>query len=362
MIRVLHVIDSFDLGGAQTVILNLVQAMDRSEFHLEVAGMHGEGPFKARLEATGISVHSLSPSKWPPRYFWNFSRLLKRGKFDVVHFHLFGANWIAKPITALQSRAVRIVHDHCNDAVRYNHVAALLLDSATNRLSDHIFCVSESTRDFLLNYERLDDEKVSLLANAVDTEEFRPASMEERHSARRALGISETAFVIGGVGRLVPQKDFGLFLQIAGGLPEAEFVIAGVGPMEAELRQRAGSNVRFLGFQEDRTALYAALDVLLLTSVYEGMPMTVLEAMAAGVAVVSTRVDGVAEAFGSGQEALIIQSREPAAFVRALKKLAAPAERLRLAELARRRIELDFAISRSAKILQKVYRLHLGIA
>jgi len=360
MIRVLHVIDSFDLGGAQTVILNLVRALDRSEFQLEVAAMHGAGPFKARLEAAGIPVHSLSRAKFPPEYLGNLPGLLARGNFQVVHFHLFGANWIAKPLTALLSDAVRIVHDHCNDALRYENPLACWVDRLTNRLSDHIFCVSESTRDFLRAHERIPEEKLSVLANAVDTAEFRPVSAEVRRAARQKFALPAEARIIGGVGRLVPQKNFSRFLEIARLMPEAVFVIAGTGPLEAELKSAAPANVRFLGFVEDRPGLYAALDALLLTSLYEGMPMTVLEAMAAGVPVVSTKVDGVAEAFRDGREARILEGAAAADFAVALREL--PSQQDRLSAAARERIERDFSIAASARRLAEVYRLHLGIA
>jgi len=358
MIRVLHVIDSFDLGGAQTVILNLVRAMDRSEFHLEVAAMHGAGPFKARLEATGVPVHSLSQAKLPPGYLRSLPGLLDRGNFHVVHFHLFGANWIAKPMTALLSDAVRIVHDHCNDAIRYENGAARWLDRLTNRFSDHIFCVSESTRNFLRERERIPENKLSVLANAVDTEEFAPADESKRRDARRQLGLPAESPVIGGVGRLVPQKNFPLFLEVARSFPDWTFALAGTGPLESELKNAAPANVRFLGFVEDRPRLYAALDTLLLTSLYEGMPMTVLEAMAGGVPVISTKVDGVAEAFTDGCEARVLPG-EAAAFVTALREL--PETRGNLIAAARRRIERDFSIARSARELAAVYRKHLGL-
>lgn len=361
MIRILHVIDSFDLGGAQTVILNLVRAMDPREFQLEVAAMHGEGPFKARLEATGIPVHSLSAKKLPPEYLWKFPSLLEMGNFQVVHFHLFGANWIAKPLTALTSDAVRMVHDHCNDAVRYESQTAYWIDRLTNRLSDHIFCVSESTRTFLRTHERIPENKLSVLANAVDTREFSPASLDFKKRARQELGLPASGRIIGGVGRLVPQKNFPLFLEIARALPETIFAIAGTGPLESELRRSAPANVRFLGFIEARPQLYAALDALLLTSLYEGMPMTVLEAMAAGVPVISTKVDGVAEAFTDGQEARIIATGNSEDFAAAIRELENFEARSQLVSGARQRIERDFSITRSAHQLAEVYREHLGI-
>src|SRR5688572_26818923 len=114
-IRVLHIIDSLDQGGGQVVLRNLVKHADRERFDVSVATMHGRGVCWDVLESLGVKVHSLSPKKWLPLYVPNLLRLLSREKVDVVHCHLFGSNWIAKPLAALAGVRVIINHDHCND-------------------------------------------------------------------------------------------------------------------------------------------------------------------------------------------------------------------------------------------------------
>src|ERR1700752_320685 len=108
MIRVLHVIDHLDLGGAQTALLDMLRHRDSSAFDVEVAAMHGRVPFADALEALGIKVHSLARRKWPPSYVPALVRLLRGAAFHVVHFHLQGANWIAKPLAALAGQRVLI--------------------------------------------------------------------------------------------------------------------------------------------------------------------------------------------------------------------------------------------------------------
>src|SRR5687768_13288000 len=100
-IKVLHVIDSFDLGGAQVVVENLARSTNRERFEVEIAAMHGDGVFRKRLERLGVTVHSLSSHKLLP---WYVPRLISRlagRRYDVVHCHLLGANLIAKPIAAI---------------------------------------------------------------------------------------------------------------------------------------------------------------------------------------------------------------------------------------------------------------------
>ena len=328
--RVLHVIDSFDLGGAQTFLLDLVRHLDQSRFVAEVAAMHGHGVFEPAFKQAGIVTHSLSPGKFPPLYVPNFLKLMQRGKFDILHFHLFGANLCAKPLAlAIGHRAI-IVHDQCNDASRDQSPFLLAADALANRGASRIIAVSESVRRFLLDREDLADSKVEMVPNGIDAEMFVPVGEEARRAAKASFGLSEESFVIGGVGRLVPQKNFSLFLEAAASIapryPKVIFVIAGSGPLEPVLRkqtQRLGilDNIRFLGHVSDRTRLYHALDALLMPSDFEGTPMTLLESMASGLPVVASSVDGIAEVCTHGENALLVRCRDVPGFVIAIEQV-----------------------------------------
>jgi glycosyltransferase involved in cell wall biosynthesis len=309
------VIDSLDLGGAQTFLLELVKHHDRTRYLPEVACMHGRGVYAKAFEEEGIAVHSLSPGKFPPLYLPNFWRLMRSGGYDILHFHLFGANLCAKPLAIMAGHPAIIVHDQCNDASREKNPLLLAADAFWNRRSDRVIAVSESTRSYLLDREDLPDDLVTVIPNGIDAEVFKPASEPQREESRDAMGISRDCFVIGGVGRLVAQKNFTLFMDIAArvlsGNPSAVFVIAGTGPQGEELKAKAATlgiadRVRFLGHVSDRLALYHALDALLMTSDFEGTPMVLLEAMACGLPVVASAVDGIAEVCSDGKDAILV--------------------------------------------------------
>lgn len=301
MIKVLHVIDSLDMGGAQSVLINLARFRDRSSVTMEVAPMHGRGVFADALEKEGVPVHFLSRGKFPPGYLSALPRLLRRGDYDVVHFHLFGSNWIGKPLAALCGQRILVNHDHCNDRARTGNPLATVIDAATNRLSSHIYAVSHSTRDDIIARERLDPSRVTFLANGVDTQRFAPADAAARHAARSQIGLPADALVVAGLGRLHPQKNWPLFARVAARFPQTHFVVAGTGPEEETLRkiiadERIG-NLQLLGFRDARSVL-AAADVFLLTSDYEGTPMILLEAMSCGLPCVVSAVDGCLEILG----------------------------------------------------------------
>jgi glycosyltransferase involved in cell wall biosynthesis len=327
--RVLHVIDSLDLGGAQTLLLEICRNADRKRFEVEVACMHGLGVFAAEFEKARIKVHSLSPGKWPPLYIPNFPRLLRRLDPDVLHFHLFGSNLIAKPLAALAGKRTLIVHDHCNDAGRGNPVM-LFADALTNRLASKVIAVSDSIRNFLILHEGVDPDRVVTLSNGIDSQSFHPAEDGQRALAKSALGLPSDALVIGGMGRLVPQKNFARFLDVAARVlaknPSAVFVVAGTGPQEEELKAKAAllginERVRFLGHVSDRLALYHAFDVLLMTSDFEGTPMVLLEAMSCGLPVLASAVDGIAEVCRNGHDAILLPPGDVAGFAAALEGL-----------------------------------------
>jgi glycosyltransferase involved in cell wall biosynthesis len=326
--KILHVIDSLDLGGAQTFLVGLCTHLDRSRYLPEVACMHGRGVYAEAFEKNGITVHSLSPGKFPPLYLPNFWRLMCSGEYDILHFHLFGANLCAKPLAIMAGHPAIIVHDQCNDASREKNPLLLAADSFWNRCSNRVIAVSESTRDYLLDREDLPDDLVTMIPNGIDTEDFRVANESEKDLGRKRLGIPLDAFVIGGVGRLVAQKNFALFLEVAArvlaGHPSVLFVIAGTGPQEGALKEKAASlgishRVRFLGHVRDRLALYHAFDALLMPSDFEGTPMVLLEAMSCGLPVVASAVDGIAEVCTNGHDARLLPPGYVAGFAEALE-------------------------------------------
>jgi len=191
---------------------------------------------------------------------------------------------------------------------------ATLVDALTNRFSTRIFSVSESITDFLKSREHISAEKIVPLPNSVDRSMFAPPTESERARARQAFELPAGKIIVGAVGRMVPQKDFKTLILAARELqstrPELVFVLFGSGPEEDELRELAaplGSNFRFAGTVSDRSAIYRAIDVQVLSSRFEGLPMTLLEAMASGVPVIASNVDGVREIAAHGKDAVLIE-------------------------------------------------------
>lgn len=327
--RLLHVIDHLGSGGAQESIVNYLKYGQRQLFQPEVAALHGFGHYWQVYRSWGVPVYSLVPYQAAapavPLIMARLWGLLRRNRYAIMHCHTLAANIVATTTAALGRVPLRINHDRTNEEVRYRNRSMLWLDTLGNSLATHIIAGSSSIRTFLCREEKLPADKITVIYNGVDLERFSPeAHGEAREKWRRALGFPPDSLVVGGVGRLHPQKDFHTFIEVAAGvsarIPEAVFVIAGDGPDRAaleELSRKLGlaARVKFLGFVKEMPELYRALDLLLFTSRYEGTCLTVLEALAMGLPLVCSQVDGPAELLKSGREALLVPPGQKELFV-----------------------------------------------
>jgi glycosyltransferase involved in cell wall biosynthesis len=361
--RVLHVIDSLHLGGAQEVVLNLATC-GSPRFRHEVATMHGHGIYWHRLREAGIKVHSLSVHKYLPAYLATLPALLFAKRPDILHCHLIPSNILAKPLGALMGVPLILNHDHTNDPQRIDNKFLLALDKSTNRFARHIIAVAGACRDFLIQHESIPPEKVTLVPNAIDLRRFSPGQITRR-DARSKLGLSPEAPVIAGVGRLNSQKNFSLFLDVAAALtprfPNLRFLLAGEGPEEAMLREKAHhlgltDRIVFAGYIADTRQVYAAADILLMPSRFEGLPMTLLEAMAMNLPVVASKLDGIAEVIEEGREGYLVDSADVSGFVeRCAVLLENPAKSSELAANARTKIEAHFSVERMTSAVEAIY-------
>ena len=292
-IRVLHLIDSLELGGAQTALLALLQSYDRGKFSVRIAAMHGnrKSLYWDRARRSNIPVTMLSPYRWLPLYLIRLPLQLVLGRYDVIHCHLFASNWLGKPLAWICGVPVIVSHDQCNDALRIDFALARLIDRFANRFADRIFAVSGSIRKFLISSEKIAPAKIRVIPNGVS---------EGASGRSRKM----TGKVIGGAGRLAAQKNFDRFLRIARELLDIDasyqFIVAGAGPLDGRLRRKAnelGVKVEWLGVQPSLDRFFSQIDLYLLTSDFEGLPMTLLEALQRSIPAAATAVDGVAEAF-----------------------------------------------------------------
>jgi glycosyltransferase involved in cell wall biosynthesis len=365
-IRVLHLIDSLELGGAQTALLAWLGSHDRQRFEVHVAAMHGtkSSLFYERFQRLGIRLILLSPRRALPVYLLNLPLLIIKWRYQVVHCHLFASNWLGKPLARLLGVPVVISHDQCNDAFRSNSLVVTWIDRLANRCADKIVAVSASVKDFLVSAERVAPEKIEVIPNGVpDVDVVAGHSV----SAAGAAGLSSpksrrpttSGKRIGGAGRLVPQKNFRRFIHIAKLLSEIDssyqFTVAGTGPLETELK-REGAFIEWRGAEPSLEKFFDEIDFFLMTSDFEGMPMTLLEAMQKSIPAAAVAVDGIREEFNSSELLLLEPSandREVARQIHArMQDQRAIAEQARA---ARELIERRFSARQQIRTIEHIY-------
>jgi glycosyltransferase involved in cell wall biosynthesis len=233
-------------------------------------------------------------------------------------------------LAARLAGAKLVLHEHFADPSMpgYQRLADRLLAP----LTDRAIAVSGSTRDFLVEERSVPAERIRLIWNGAPLAEFAPAGRDRALAVRRELGLPEDAPVVGAIGRLNAQKGHRYLLDAAallrGRRPDVWTLIVGDGDLMEELRQQAtclelDDRIVFAGHRTDVPELLGALDVFCISSLYEGTPLTLFEAMAAGRAIVSTAVDGCREVLDDGCNGLLVPPRNAEALAGALERVLA---------------------------------------
>jgi glycosyltransferase involved in cell wall biosynthesis len=351
-IRVLHLIDSFDLGGGQTVIYQFLKHRDRSQVDLVLAACHGNSRsvFLPQMRELGCEVICLSPFRWLPIYCLTLPWLIASRQFDVVHCHLFVSNWTGKILAKLFRVPVIISHDHSYDRFRFDWPLVRWWDGLSNRCADAIFVISSYIKDNLVRREKIPAEKIYVLKNAVAP----PPAIIRRPRPK----------LIGAAGRLVGWKNFSGFLKLAAHLskldPDYRFILAGDGPLAADLKMEAqqlglGERILWPGVIPNLEGFYAEIALLVLTSDWEDLPMVVLEAFSHRVptAIVSNNP----ERRRLNTEALLLApDADEAQWAEAVHSLLGSPQRLEeMCAAAQRLMEEDFSPQRQMRWIEDKY-------
>ena len=331
-LHVCHVITGFDTGGAERVLMQTVKRLDPARFTSTIVSLRPRGPLSGDAEKLGVEVIHLGMWRRPgPITVWRLGRLLRRRRVQIAHAYLYDAS-LAVRVTG-RLAGVPVVLTSTRASLAYLSPLAWWVDRVTARWCDRVIAVSESTARFVTDTECIPGGKVVVIPNGVDLARFHPG---DAAAARRSLGIAAEAFVVCCVGRLHGQKGqhdlldaLALVRNQVGGIV---CLMAGEGPERAALQDHAKTLglqeiCRFLGAVDRVETVYTASDVCVLSSRFEGMPNTVLEAMAMAKPVVATAVDGSVELVREGETGLLVPPGDVAALAAAIVDLARDARR-----------------------------------
>jgi len=309
--RILQLITGLGQGGAEQVVLDLAARLDRQRYQMSVCSIldvSGEqGVYVGRLKDAGVDVMSLNVTgKLQLRRALALENLLRDLRPDILHCHMFHANVLGRRI----GRRVGI-----SNIIATVHIAErrwrpwrFWIERSTDPLGTITVCVSNAVLEFQAKKTRIARDRFVVIPNGIDTGRFAQPSRPP-DEVRREIGVEPGAKVIGSVGRLDRQKGhrhlIRAFAAVARKAGRVELVIAGDGPELGMLRWMAeraecDDRVHLVGRRDDVPDLLHAFDVFVMPSIYEGLPLALIEAMAAGVPVVASAVDSIPEVLGAG--------------------------------------------------------------
>jgi glycosyltransferase involved in cell wall biosynthesis len=337
-VPVLHVCDKFGVRGSSIHGVSRLFSWwfpryDRSRFEVSLCGLKHPEPATDWLAEQGIPVHHLGRGRFDPRILGDLVALARERGARVLHVH----GYAAADFGRLAARAVGaklVLHEHFADPRMPSYQA--LADRLLRHRTDGAIAVSRSTREFLVKERFVPEERVRLIWNGAPLDEFAPVPRERARRVRRELGLPDDALVVGTIGRLNAQKGHRFLLDAAARVlprvPAARVLIAGDGDLRDELRQQAAAlgiadRVVFAGHRTDVPDLLGALDVFCISSLYEGTPLALFEAMAAGRAIVSTAVDGCKEVLEDGTTGVLVPAGDAAALADGLERVLTDAAR-----------------------------------
>ena len=363
----LHVtfcITELNVGGAERCLVELAIRLDRERFAPSVACLGprpigNAGALAAKLDAAGVPVHYFN-ARGPasaPRVLWQLRRQWRADRPDIVqtflwHANVLGGTVAAGPTVSPIVTGVRVAEPHRS--------WRRPLEWLAGRLADRHVAVSEGVAKFARERIGLQANKIVVIPNGVSLPEepVAPADLSR-------LGLPGGRRAIAFVGRLDEQKGVEWLVEqtpeLFKRLPQHDLLIVGTGPLEHRLRSCAerltvAGRVHFAGWRDDVQSILAAVDLVFLPSLWEGMPNIVLEAMAAARPIVAFDVEGIAEALGEDASRQIAAHKDRDGFIERMVEIAADFElQLRLGHANRDRVMRQFAVENMVARYDRLY-------
>lgn len=373
--KALQVLGGGAWGGGSVVVLAITRAMIARGDEVWVATLDDETI--RHFEAAGAKA--VRPPLWlrpinpldvvPFFYLW---WMCLRHRFDFVATHTSKGGFLGRLAARLAGVPHIVHHVHGFAFHQFTNPAVLrvyaLLERLAGRCADLLITVGEQHRQTAIELGIKRADAIRTVLNGIDIDKFRGIARAE---ARRSFGFADGDLIIGSAGRLAPQKGFLYAIRamktVAERFPQARLVIAGEGPLEAELRAEAEAlgvteNVVFLGFRRDVAAFLAAMDIFVHPSLWEGLSISLMEAMAAERPIVASDIWGNREMIRHGANGLLVEPANPPALAEALCSVLGSAEfAAQLATQARRTAEADFTEPRMVEENLRAYDAAMSV-
>ena len=363
-LRVMFVITSVPVGGQETLLVSLIRGLDRRRCLPELCCLKEPGPLGEELDGEIPVFSRLISGKFDARVWPRLSRLMRLRGIDAVVTVGAGDKMFWGRLAAWTA-GVPVVMSALHTTGWPDDVGRL--NRWLTPLTDAFIAVAQRHAEFLSRRLEFPQHKVHVIHNGVDTDRFGLST--NRDALRSRLGIAPATPVVGILAALRPEKNHELFLAAAKIIRErvadAAFLIVGDGPRREHLEQLTermglGEVVRFLGTRGDVPELLAAMDVVALTSRNEASPVSLLEAMACGRPVVTTRVGSIAESVTDGQSGFLVEPGDARAIAdRVAHLLETPRLATQMGSAGRRQVQQCWSLERMVdgyqQLIERIY-------
>jgi glycosyltransferase involved in cell wall biosynthesis len=359
--RVIYLAHAFSVGGAEEMVLNLVRHLP-SRFEPVVVCIHDAGPIGEEIERTGVPFHvlGLTPGVRSPLDLLKLRDFLFSCEPRIVHTFLLTASLYGR-FAAMLARVPIVIGSEVNiyERKRSMHVLA---ERWLMRGTDAVVASAESVREFYLEQTGADRSSVEVIYNAVDWAQLQTTM--SGNELRSSLSIPQDVPLAGIIARLTEQKAHAVLFDAMAKTPklaDVHLLVVGDGELREELVRRAASlglenRVRFAGARRDLGNVLAAIDVFVMPSLWEGLPLALVLAMGAGLAVVASNVAGIPEIVNDGVTGLLVRPGSADDLGAALARAFGSAdERQRLGAAAQALVRPRFGVDRYVQATTDLY-------
>jgi len=362
---VLHVISRLGVGGVENQLRLVCAHYERNGLTPLVCCIRGKEEIGQEIEREGTEVIALGRKdvhRFDPSLVLQIYRILTHRGVHILRTHQYEAGFYGRLAALLAGTPVRIPSFHNiyrrrkRHRERVNHVLA--------HFSDAIVAVSECVKSEILRYDRIPAEKVRVIYNGIDPAESQGKVREEQ--VKSALGLAPQSRILGTIGRMKIQKGQGFLLEAFAGLrrrmDDLSLLIVGDGPLRSDLQEQAealgiANEVHFAGARRDIYSLLCIMDLFVFPSLWEGMPTTIVEAMAAEKAVVASDIPPIREIIPSPDLGVLVPPGDAKSLEHALEQTLKDKARLqKMGKLAREYATSTFHIRRVVSQYQELFR------
>lgn len=350
------------IHGGTRVLISWWPEFRDTPYKMYFCVIRGRSEGSELLEKSGIFADYLDRNKFDARIILDLVQIVRRDNVKILHCHGYGASNFGR-IAGLICKIPVVIHEHMIDkrVPIYQKIADIVLAKLTAKG----IAVSNSVKDFMVTKRYLRIEDTHVIYNGIPSNYFRSYNHDEKKNIAKAHSIPNDGQLIGIVGRLNPIKRHEDFIDAARIVlqqyPDTCFLVVGEGDLYNDLlsmAQRLGisKSVIFLGHCENVLEIISLLDVLVLCSHSEGCPVSILEGMASGKAIVATAVGGIPELLSDGKTGLLVPAYSPNLLAQAITKILNDSElKEDLEKYAKLVCKEKFVVSQTVKEISKIY-------